>query len=142
MKGNPTSVPLRAIAAAVAVAVLAVYAAASSYDVSAKLNAQQPDRWGAGRALDRFAAAALRLPPNADVGYLSDVTGEAAGLAFLTTQYALAPHLLVAPDATQVVWAVGNFSRPVDFAAFGARAGFRLVEDLGGGVILYQRARP
>ncbi len=140
MTGNPTALPARVLAAIVAIAALAVYSTMSSYDVSTKFNALRPDRWGAGLALKRFAPAARRLPSNADIGYISDLPDNSA--AFLTAQYALAPRLLVKPEPARVAWAVGNFVRPADYAAYGARAGFKMVEDLGQGVILYQRAKP
>ena len=55
----------------------------------------------------------------------------------------MAPRLL-APVRQGIAaeWAVGNFSRPVDFVAAGAQAGYTMVADTGRGVVLFRKARP
>jgi hypothetical protein len=37
---------------------------------------------------------------------------------------------------------VGNFSKPLDFAAAGAAKGYAMTADLGNGVVLYHRQTP
>jgi O-glycosyl hydrolase len=122
-----------------AVAVLAVFAAMNSYQVSARYAEQFPDAYGAGRAQLRFAPLLARLPVTAQLGYLTDLdpSSNAYAAAFLAAQYALAPRQLImlAPGATPE-WAVGNFSKPQDYA----RAGYQIVADYGNGVVLYRRA--
>jgi len=39
-------------------------------------------------------------------------------------------------------WALGNFARPGNFAERGAQAGYRVVRDLGNGVVIYRRTQP
>ncbi|MBZ5727799.1 MAG: hypothetical protein LAP87_22745 [Acidobacteriia bacterium] len=135
----------RVLIGVLAVAILAVLASLNSYQGSADERRQARDRYGVESALLRLAAASRRLPPAGAVGYLSDLqlSDQAGTPAFLAAQYVLAPHLLVPVDAhASTEWAVGNFSRPVDFAAVGARAGYTMVTDMGNGVVLYRKATP
>jgi len=128
-----------------AVACLAVYSSLSSYGISSAIRQQSTDKYGVEAQLQRLAPAAAKLPAGVAVGYLSDVapSSDPGTAAFLASQYALAPHLLVwASPAAPVEWAVGNFSKPADYAAVGAQAGFGVVEDFGLGVLLYRRSRP
>lgn len=126
-----------------AAACLAVYASLSSYAVSSALRRQTADQYQVEAMVQRLAPAARKLPAAVAVGYITDVplSADSGTAVFLTAQYALAPHVLVAPTA-QAEWAVGNFSKPGDYAAVGAQAGFRVVEDLGAGVLLYRRSKP
>src|SRR5262245_36237460 len=79
------------------VAVLAVFGALNSYQVSARYSAQYPDAYGAGRAQIRFAPVLERVPANARIGYMTDLdpSQDAYSSAFLAAQYALAPRQLV-----------------------------------------------
>jgi hypothetical protein len=100
--------------------------------------------YGVDWTIDRMANARGLLPPGERVVYLSDVGpgGSTAGtLAFLTTQYALAPRLLVLPGRSRAAErAIGNFSaRSVDPRAFGEAAGYDMVRDCGQGVAVYRR---
>jgi hypothetical protein len=87
-----------------------------------------------------------RIPRHEPLRYLSDLSidTDQGKLVFLTTQYAVAPHLLVLTDAAAPAnWAVGSFSRSdADFAGAAAQAGFTLAENLGSGVALFRRTRP
>jgi hypothetical protein len=134
----------RVVAGVLAVAVLAVLASLNSYQVSAA-NAQRfPDPYGVALAEQRFAGVIPQLPPNAPLTYISDLPlNETAGTtAFLAAQYALAPHPVIpAGDRAATEWAIGNFSRPSDYAPIGAKAGFTMVADFGSGVILYRRIK-
>lgn len=100
------------------------------------------DRYALELTRARFASIESRIPAGATLRYLSDlpVTDGAGQIALLTAQYVLAPHLLLTADqGGKPAFAVGNFSRPADYAALGATAGYRMTEDLGAGVILYRR---
>ena len=135
---NPTLVT----AAALAVAVLGVAGAFSSYQVSTAYAQQYPDAYGGERALVRFAPLFDRVAPSAELGYFTDLVASqpAYAPAFLAAQYAVAPRTLVFLDpVTRPEWAVGNFSRPSDFAAAGNARGYVMAADLGNGVILYRR---
>ena len=89
----------------------------------------------------RYEGLRAALPPDAVIGYISDLRPEDARstLLFLGAQYALAPRIVVDDDRHE--WVLGNFSVPADFAALGANRGLRLVRDFGNGVILYRRAQ-
>ncbi len=87
----------------------------------------------------RFEGVRASTPEDALLGY---ITGEEPGSVlasamFNAAQYNLAPRLLEKDKALD--WTVGNFARPVDFAAVGRRYGLRIERDLGNGVILYRK---
>ncbi len=129
-------------AAALAVAVLGAAGALTSYQVSAQYAQQYPDAYGAERAQARFAPLLERVPASAMLGYLTDLDASqpAYAPAFLAAQYALAPRaLILLGGKEEPELAVGNFSKPLDFAAAGEARGYALVEDLGNGVVLFRR---
>jgi len=126
-----------------AVAFLGVAASLTSYEASADQHRESTDPYGVGLAIQRFAAVNRQLPIDAPIGYLSDLalSDQAGTPAFLTAQYALSPRLLAPVEQSPTAqWAVGNFSRPTDYAAAGARVGFAVVQDTGNGVVLYKRS--
>ena len=128
-----------------AVGVLAVFGALNSYQVSRDYAEQFPDVYGGQRARIRFAPLLPRVPANAELGYLTDLdpAQNAYPTALLAAQYALAPRVLLMLDArTRPEWAVGNFSKPLDFAAVGEPWGYALAGDFGNGVVLFQRKSP
>ena len=132
----------RVASAAIAVAVLALWASSNSYLVSRNLSEQRPDMYGARKAHLRFAPALPVLPPAGRITYLSDLKFDdgSGTAAFLTAQNALAPRLLVMPGArAQTEYAIGQFSRELDYAEFGSRHGFTFQKNLGNGVALYRR---
>jgi hypothetical protein len=135
----------RVVAGVLAVAVLTVLAALNSYQVSQANAIQFADPYGAALAETRFAAALEQLPRDAVLAYVSDMRlGELAGTtAYLAAQYALAPRMVIpAEENPAAEWAVGNFSKPSDYAAAGAKIGFTMVRDFGSGVIVYRKAKP
>jgi hypothetical protein len=132
----------RVTAALLTVAALGVCGALNSYQVSANYAAQFPDAYGGERAQARFAALAGRVPASAELGYFTDLdpAQPAYAPAFLSAQYAVAPRALVFVDGqTHPDWAVGNFSKPADFAAIGEARGYAMIADLRNGVILFRR---
>jgi hypothetical protein len=131
---------IRVLAGLLAVAIAAVLASADSLQLASQL---QQDPWGVESAAQRFADAAARLPPLDQIGYISDlpVTGKDGTPAFLAAQYALAPRLLTPVGRTGPQQAVGNFSRPTDYAKAGAEAGYAVEADLGNGIVLYTKAK-
>src|SRR5260370_26917023 len=124
------------------VAALAVFAAMNSYQISARYAEQYPDAYGAGRAQTRFAPVLARVPANGRLGYITDLdpSTSAYSAAFLAAQYALAPRevILLGPGVAPEI-AVGNFTKPRDFAAAGAAQGYEITADLGNGVVLFHR---
>jgi hypothetical protein len=133
----------RSMIGALVVAGLAVLAAFNSYSTSRQL-AERPDPYRIAAAERRFAGAMELLPQAAIIGYISDMpVGDSAGsIAYMSAQYGLAPHPLIPVERSAGEWAIGNFARPGDFAAFGARLGLTLVRDFGEGVVVYQRSKP
>ena len=128
--------------ACLGVAVLAVFAALNSYQVSSRNAEQYPDTYGAGRAQARLAPLLPHVPHQARLGYLTDIdpSQSAYTAALLAAQFALAPRQLVLLEQGALPeWAVGNFSKPQDFAAAGAARGYEVAGDFGNGVILYHR---
>ena len=129
-------------AAATVVTVLGVAGAFTSYQVSASYSQQFPDAYGGERAQTRFAPLNNRVPANAVLGYFTDLDGLSPAYepAFLAAQYAVAPRALDFLDGKrQPELAVGNFSKPQDFAAAGEARGYAMVADLGNGVVLFRR---
>jgi hypothetical protein len=131
---------IRVLAGLIVVAIAAVLASADSLQLASQL---QPDPFGVESATQRFAGVAARLPPSGSVGYISDlpVLGQDGMTAFLAAQYALAPRLLAPVERSSPQQAVGNFSRPTDYAKAGAKAGYALEADLGNGIVLYMKAK-
>jgi len=125
-----------------AVAALTVFAGMNSYQLSARYAEQFPDAYGVGRAFIRFAPLAERVPVTAQIGYITDLDPNSAAYqaAFLAAQYALAPRELIfpGPGAAPGI-ALGNFTKPMDFAAAGAAQGYDLTADLGNGVVLFHK---
>ena len=127
---------------AIAVAVIAIFAGMNSYGLSVDNAKLSPDSYGAARAQVRFADVLVKIPPGERVGYFTDLDPNSAlhTSEFLAVQYALAPRqLLMLGPATQLEWAVANFSKPQDYSAAGASRGYELVTDFGNGVVLYRR---
>lgn len=125
-----------------AVALVAVYGALNSYQVSAEYARQYPDAYGGERARIRFAPLLSKLPAAAELGYFSDLdrSQPAFAPAFLAAQYAVAPRILLFLDAqTMPEWAVGNFSKPLDYAPLGEARGYSMTGDMGNGVVLFRR---
>jgi len=124
------------------VGLVAVYGALNSYQVSAEYARQFPDAYGGERAHIRFAPLDSKLPSTAELGYITDLNPSQSAYtpAFLAAQYAVAPRILLVLDAkTMPEWAVGNFSKPQDYAAMGDADGYALVADLGNGIVLFRR---
>lgn len=136
--GNTTKVT----AGVLAVGVLGAFGALNSYQVSSNYAEKFPDAYGGGVAQVRFAPLLERVPASAELGYITDLdpSQRAYESAFLAAQYAVAPRVLVTTQgAAWPEFAVGNFSRPQDFAAAGAARGYAMTADLGNGVVLFRR---
>jgi hypothetical protein len=85
---------------------------------------------------NRFSAADNRDPAavrkNLDEWWAS----LADGFHLHVTRYALAPHLVVTTAATP--WIVGDFPAGFDYAPLAARERWHVVEDYGGGAVLFR----
>lgn len=114
---------------------LSLYATVDFYGKQIELNKTQKDAYQIGAQELRFAALKRQLGPDTVAGYLSDVADPGI---LLSAQHALAPVMLV--DNAPYQFVVGNFSRPMDYAAFGRERKLVLVRDFGNGVILFRKA--
>ncbi len=124
------------------ISVLTVFAALDSYQVAARNADKFPDPYGVSAALLRFAPLCERVPANATLAYITDLNVQDGpyGAAWMAAQYAVAPRLLVtAQNGNGPEWAVGNFSRPLDYAKAGRPLGYEVAADLGNGVVLFRR---
>jgi hypothetical protein len=150
--GNAVS-PGLVTAATLAAGLLAVFGALNSYQLSEDNAQQYPDAYGGAVAQVRFAPLDARVPASAELGYFTNLepSQPAYAPAFLAAQYAVAPRLLVllknrtddqAGFQMRPEWAVGNFSKPLDFAVAGDAQGYELAADLGNGVVLFHRKSP
>jgi hypothetical protein len=129
-------------AAVLAVGVLGALGALNSYQVSSDYSEKFKDAYGGGAAQRRFAPLLDRVPAAEALGYLTDLdpSQPAYAPAFLAAQYALAPRVLYLIDGqVRPEWAVGNFTKPLDFATAGAVQGYTMTADLGNGVVLFHR---
>ncbi len=140
--GSAPKFPMRVLVPAALLAVLTVAASFDFYGASSRYQQSSTDPYRIAEQIERFRPAIGILPPASVVGYLSDlpVSGMDGRAAFLSAQYALAPRLLVeARSSPQPRLAIGNFSRPQDFAAAGRPLGLEVDRDLGNGVVLFRR---
>jgi len=86
----------------------------------------------------RMARARESLPTRGVVGYVSDVDGMELRRRLYMTQYALAPLLIVQDVKRDII--LGDFTRfpSADYRA----AGFKVLNDLGDGLVLLTPAKP
>jgi len=129
--------PLRTLAGISLSAILSFYGGLQFYGEQREQNQIQPDPYKLADQERRFAPVREIVPPNALVGYVSDLATDPTLL--LTAQYALAPRLLVKNPTSD--WVIGNFSRPQDFAAFARAHEFTLVKEFPDGVILFRKSK-
>lgn len=129
--------PWRTLAGLSIPALLSVYGTIQFYGAQTERNQTQPDPYKLIDQERRFAPIKEIVPPNALVGYVSDLPTDYT--LTLTAQYALAPRLLV-PNPTSN-WVIGNFTRPQDFAEFGRTRGLVLVKEFPDGVVLFRRSK-
>jgi hypothetical protein len=127
--------PVKTIAGVSISALVSLYGALQFYGEQRALNRIQPDPYKLIDQERRFAPIREIIPPDALVGYVSDLATDSTLL--LTAQYALAPRLLVRNPSS--AWVVGNFARPQNFEAFARARGLILVKEFPDGVILFRR---
>jgi hypothetical protein len=129
--------PLRTLAGLIISALLSVYGAMQFYGEQREHNQTQRDPYKLIDQERRFAPIREIVPPNALVGYVSDLATDPT--LILTAQYALAPRLIVKNPTSG--WVIGNFAHPQDFEAFARAHGLTLVKEFPDGVILFQRSK-
>jgi hypothetical protein len=129
--------PLRTLAGLSISALLSLYGAIQFYGEQTERNQTQRDPYKLIDQERRFAPIREIVPPNAVVGYVSDLATDPT--LMLTAQYALAPRLIVKNPTSN--WVIGNFAHPQDFEAFARAHGLTLVKEFPDGVILFQRSK-
>jgi hypothetical protein len=129
--------PLRTLAGLGITALLSVYGAIQFYGEQTERNKTERDPYKLVDQERRFAPVREIVPPNALVGYVSDVATDPT--LMLTAQYALAPRLIVQNPSSG--WVIGNFARPQDFESFGHAHGLTLVKEFPDGVVLFRRSK-
>src|SRR5215208_1326250 len=89
----------------------------------------------------RLAELRKRLPARGRVGYVADESDRLdtprAWRRFATTQYSLAPVILERTTEHELV--VGVFDDPGAIPAVSAGGGLLVVEEFGGGVVLFKK---
>jgi len=81
------------------------------------------------------------LPEHAVAGFLTDLPkgSDQETWALYTTQYALAPRLVIPyPSSRRCDWVIGNFTQPVDLERIARENKLRLIRDYDGGVVLFR----
>jgi hypothetical protein len=130
---DPVRYPVKSTFAAGITALLSLYAVFNFY-------AEPTDQAKAFRDQmqvqeRRFEGLKREMPRLAVAGYFSDL-GDSPEV-FLVAQYEMAPTVLV--DNLKQEWVVGNFFKPVDYAAFASAHHLTLVKDSSNGVVLFRR---
>jgi len=136
------SAALTATGCAIAV-LLALWSVLDFYSATEVMAGPAADTYKIADQELRFQQAAAALPPAGEVGYVTDQTENREWVMFLGAQYVLAPRVLVALDKhPHSPWVVGNFARRFDVAQFANARGLKLVQDFGGGVVLFGKGAP
>lgn len=135
-----SSIPV--LLGAIAVAVLSFFSVTDYWRFTTAYNEKNPDAYRIGFQAPRFRAVAAEVPPNAVLGYISnlDFNDLKGSTAFFGAQYALTPRILVpwgSEHATGLV--LGNFSAEIDPESYAVSHGMRLVRNFGAGVFLFRK---
>jgi len=139
MKSNSS---IAVLLGAIAVAVLSFFSVTDYWRFATAYNEKNPDAYRIGFQEPRFRAVAAQVPPNAVLGYISNLgfNDLKGSTAFFGAQYGLTPRILVPWDSEYATGLVlGNFSTQIDPESYAASHGMVLVEDFGAGVILFRK---
>ena len=124
------------------VGVLSILSLLGSFQAAKTWAKEYPDAYGVARADLRFAPLADRVATDVQLGYLTDLepTNKAYSATFLAARYAVAPRrlLLISPES-RPEWAIGNFTKFIDYVSAGASQGYQLSTDFGNGAVLFHR---
>jgi hypothetical protein len=127
--------------AAVCIVVLALAGAVNYYRTVDKKKDQDPSTtYIIGIGPKRFREVIAMVPPEAVLGYISDLPEEGAGaVRFAGARYALAPRLLIPhQDLQKQDWILGDFSKSVDLHQIETQNQLQLVRDFGSGVAVFR----
>jgi hypothetical protein len=130
------------LAGAGAVVVLALFGCLDFYQTASAYAVANRDLYQVGLQRTRLLPLMAELPPDAVIGYLSDLplSDVRGSAAFSGAQYVLAPRVLIRADhPTRPKWVLGVFSRVLDPTPFATSNGVEVVRTLGPGVVLFRR---
>jgi hypothetical protein len=147
--------PVLTRAATGMVLALAVAGALNYYHSVDERNRAYQDPWATymiGIGPERFRGVIAMVPPEAVVGYVSDLpdlfnlpdllsSEKSRRGAVWSAQawYALAPRLVIPhQNPKNQDWILGNFSKPVDLAQIERENRITLVRDFGAGVVVFR----
>ena len=139
---KPLQFPFRVQAAVALAAALSLWGAVEHFGFETEYQKQSRDPYRIAAQAERLQGVRAATSDNAILGYITDAEpGSVTASAMLNAaQYVLAPRLL-RQDAGQD-FTLGNFTRPADYAAAGAKYGLRVERDFGAGVVLYRKEGP
>ncbi|MCU1272907.1 MAG: hypothetical protein JWO48_338, partial [Bryobacterales bacterium] len=115
---------------------MSLYGTIEFYGEQVERNRTLKDPYHIAIQVQRLEPVRRELPPNTQLGYVSDIKPDSATI--LTVQFAVAPLLLVGNAPHE--WVLGNFSKPQDYVEFGRAQGLTLVKQFANGVVLYRQS--
>lgn len=121
---------------------LALFACFSFYQLTTAYNLANRDSYRVGFQQGRLHQIDAELPPEAILGYVSDLTAGSVEdkAAFFGAQYVLAPRLLVRVDnPVKPERVLGNFSRAVDPAPYAAAHHMPVVRIYDPSLVMFRR---
>jgi hypothetical protein len=127
------------VAACLAIALLSLWNIPQLWSTSANLT-QPADPWGIAARHARFVAMSAKLGAVKSLGFITagaDPTA-AEGL-YYDAAYELAPRFVLLNPNPPSEFIAGSFSAPVDPRLIAQANGILVVEDFGGGVVLFRR---
>jgi len=129
-----------AIAVCGIVALLSLWSARDFYEQTQD-RTTEGDPYGVLPQQARFEGLVAKLPAVNVFGYLNEpVLDEfAADKKLLGARYGLAPRMLARQTLYPQQWVIGDFSEPVNLTSFAQANGLDVVQDFGGGIVLFQR---
>ena len=137
-----TRYPARVWAGLSAAVLFGLAGAVLFYVAADSLGRDAADYYKIGEQHARLAGVLEAIPPDATVGYISDVpfSKPEGQVYFFGVQYVLAPRLLVEEtESRRQRWVLGSFLKRPDVARIERERGLRLVKSYGLGVYLFQR---
>jgi hypothetical protein len=127
------------LAVCLAIALLALSNIPKFWRDSASLT-QPADPWGIAARHDRFAAMSAKLGPVKTLGFITAAADPATSEAlYYDAAYELAPRFVLLNPNPPSEFIAGSFSMPVNPQFIAQANGIQVVEDFGGGVVLFRR---
>jgi hypothetical protein len=127
------------VAACLAIALLSLWSTQQFWRKSASLT-QPAEPWGIAARHAGFAAMSAKLGKVKTLGFITAGPDPATTEAlYYDAAYELAPRFVLLDDNAPNQFVAGSFSTPVNPALIALTNHIQLVEDFGGGVVLFRR---